>query len=213
MAWSTICRPKAEGGLGIKNCGLFNRALLYKWTWRFLSEEDPLWFQFLSFKYGDIKALIMGSAFHCIESKISLWWRDLQLVLRFFCDNSNWFCRCITCKLGSGNSIDFWRDCWIGQEPLSRQFFVMFDFFYRDLGWNSVGLDFGLMRIGLRILLDPVCHCCKEFLQLKRIIYTICWLVFFLQRVCTTNSFGGSIQATFLSKWPIVFCSLLCPLM
>lgn len=40
MAWSTICLLKSEGGLGVKHHDLFNRAILCKWGWRILVEDD-----------------------------------------------------------------------------------------------------------------------------------------------------------------------------
>lgn len=42
VSWEKICRPKVEGGLGIRDWGEFNIALLSKWRWRFLTEKDSL---------------------------------------------------------------------------------------------------------------------------------------------------------------------------
>lgn len=39
-AWSEICRPKAEGGLGIRDLGDVNMALLSSTGWRILTEEE-----------------------------------------------------------------------------------------------------------------------------------------------------------------------------
>src|ERR1044072_8712238 len=43
VKWDYICWPKSEGGLGIKDWGLFNTALLGKWRWRFFNDEGSLW--------------------------------------------------------------------------------------------------------------------------------------------------------------------------
>lgn len=40
IRWEEVCRPKKDGGLGIKNLQLFNSALLYKWVWRFYTESE-----------------------------------------------------------------------------------------------------------------------------------------------------------------------------
>ncbi|CAK8532022.1 unnamed protein product [Lathyrus sativus] len=33
VSWKTICKSKEEGGLGVKDLGMFNKALLEKWWW------------------------------------------------------------------------------------------------------------------------------------------------------------------------------------
>jgi len=52
VKWETICKPKEEGGLGIKDLKRFNYALLGKWKWRLGKEERGLWSDILFSKYG-----------------------------------------------------------------------------------------------------------------------------------------------------------------
>ena len=40
------------GGLGIRNLSKFNKALLGKWNWRFSMEENSVWRNIISLKYG-----------------------------------------------------------------------------------------------------------------------------------------------------------------
>lgn len=42
VSWDKICSPMREGGLGVKNLGMFNKALLGKWVWRFFKDKDNL---------------------------------------------------------------------------------------------------------------------------------------------------------------------------
>ncbi|GJS55834.1 hypothetical protein Tco_0629196 [Tanacetum coccineum] len=41
--WSTICRPKDQGGLGLKNLQIWNQALLGKHVWNIAIKKDTLW--------------------------------------------------------------------------------------------------------------------------------------------------------------------------
>src|SRR4051812_21592298 len=45
--WDIICRPKEQGGLGIKNLEVKNRCLLSKWLYRLSAETEGMWVQIL----------------------------------------------------------------------------------------------------------------------------------------------------------------------
>ncbi|RVW69522.1 Aspartic proteinase-like protein 2 [Vitis vinifera] len=55
VRWSIVCDDKGKGGLGVKSLGLFNKALLGKWAWRFANEKMALWNQVIGRKYGEEK--------------------------------------------------------------------------------------------------------------------------------------------------------------
>ena len=42
IAWSKVCKPKKQGGLGILDTGTHNKALLMKNVFKFLNKEDPM---------------------------------------------------------------------------------------------------------------------------------------------------------------------------
>ena len=50
--WAVVCLEKQNGGLGIKNLSVLNKALLGKWSWRFVCERNPLWKRVIVGKYG-----------------------------------------------------------------------------------------------------------------------------------------------------------------
>lgn len=68
LSWSSVCKPTDIGGLGIKDLSLFNKSLLGKWRWRFLSEPDHLWCQVIKAKY-------LGNS----NMRESMWWRDVKV--------------------------------------------------------------------------------------------------------------------------------------
>jgi len=47
-----LCKSKQEDDLGIKDIWKFNAALLAKWKWRLVSEEERKWKDLLVSKYG-----------------------------------------------------------------------------------------------------------------------------------------------------------------
>ena len=43
VAWKDICKPKNQGGLGLKPLRLMNEALMIKHLWNVISKKDSLW--------------------------------------------------------------------------------------------------------------------------------------------------------------------------
>ncbi|GKA96677.1 RNA-directed DNA polymerase, eukaryota [Tanacetum coccineum] len=48
VKWSKVLAAKKHGGLGVSSYYALNRALLFKWVWRFISQDNSLWFHFVS---------------------------------------------------------------------------------------------------------------------------------------------------------------------
>ena len=46
VKWKVVCLDKKKRGL-IKNLSFFNKALLGKWSWRYMNEREALWNQII----------------------------------------------------------------------------------------------------------------------------------------------------------------------
>lgn len=117
VKWEACCKERVKGGLGIKNIEKFNKALVGKWLWRVLSEKDKLWVRVLEAKYG------RGEQWFQREGRIrgSVWWCDLRKICQLDV-NSGWMENKLCRKVGNGENIKFWEECWIGQESLKIKF-------------------------------------------------------------------------------------------
>ena len=52
IKWETVCLPKENEGLGIKDIPTFDLALLAKWKWNLFQHQGELWARVLESKYG-----------------------------------------------------------------------------------------------------------------------------------------------------------------
>ena len=52
VSWKVVGRAKNKGGLGIGRLKEKNKALLFKWLWRFPLEQDEIWTKVIRSKYG-----------------------------------------------------------------------------------------------------------------------------------------------------------------
>lgn len=48
VSWKEVCKPKRNGGIGIKRIKDVNEALLLKWLWRFGHDNGNLWRQVIA---------------------------------------------------------------------------------------------------------------------------------------------------------------------
>ncbi|GJZ65686.1 RNA-directed DNA polymerase, eukaryota [Tanacetum coccineum] len=57
ISWKKVLASKKYGGLGVSSFFAFNRAILFKWIWRFLSQGSSLWARCIKSIYGDRGAI------------------------------------------------------------------------------------------------------------------------------------------------------------
>ncbi|KAJ9691214.1 hypothetical protein PVL29_013405 [Vitis rotundifolia] len=117
VRWSIVCEDKSKGDLGVKSLGLFNKALLGKWAWRFANEKKALWNQVIRRKYGEeIEGWRSCENREAFEVGM---WKAInkvgQLVTPFF-----------GFEVGDGKNVRFWKDKWCGTSPLSKAFPSLF---------------------------------------------------------------------------------------
>ncbi|RVW41542.1 LINE-1 reverse transcriptase-like [Vitis vinifera] len=117
VKWSIVCLDKRSGGLGVKNLGAFNRALLGKWVWRFANERKALWNQVIRGKYGEER----GGWRSCEPREaygLGLWKAISKMghkVTPF-----------VGFVVGDGEKVKFWKDKWCETIPLSEVFPSLF---------------------------------------------------------------------------------------
>jgi hypothetical protein len=118
VKWDVICRPKKEGGLGVRDLRLVNISLLAKWKWKLLSRDVELWKEVVVARYGmDVVGKRRLGELDVTRTG-SAWWRDLCLIDK----DSGWFDGAIGKKVGNGNLTSFWNEHWIGDQSLRQKF-------------------------------------------------------------------------------------------
>ncbi|KAM6556293.1 hypothetical protein CsatB_003312 [Cannabis sativa] len=101
-AWDHLCLPKSRGGLGFCKTGEMNKALLAKWGWALLNEDQSLCCQVLSAKY--LRGKIF---FECsFKSSYSWFWKNVVRTKDILKKGA--------CKLIlNGKEINIWEDPWV----------------------------------------------------------------------------------------------------
>ncbi|GKV12840.1 hypothetical protein SLEP1_g23934 [Rubroshorea leprosula] len=121
VKWDEVCKDKERGGLGVKDLGKLNFALLGKWWGRIVSEERGLWKKVICEKYGiegehSCNWLRGGFNFG------SLWWRDTCRLDTIAVEKHGWLANGFKIKVGGGELVKFWWDIWSGGESIANKF-------------------------------------------------------------------------------------------
>ncbi|GJV60043.1 RNA-directed DNA polymerase, eukaryota, partial [Tanacetum coccineum] len=105
-----VLASKKKGGLGVSSYFALNRALLLKWVWRFVSQDDSLWFRVIQAVHGD------KIDSHSVR-KVSIWSSILKEVQVLKSSGFDFLSYCSK-RIGDGQSTSFWKETWIGDIPL-----------------------------------------------------------------------------------------------
>jgi hypothetical protein len=118
VKWDMICRPKKEGGLGVRDLRLVNISLLAKWRWKLLTRDNDVWKDVVVARYG-LDVLGKKNLGEIDVTRLgSTWWKDICTLDK----DSLWFINGIGKKLGNGQSTMFWNEVWIGNQSLRHMF-------------------------------------------------------------------------------------------
>ncbi|GKV19324.1 hypothetical protein SLEP1_g29604 [Rubroshorea leprosula] len=124
VGWDSVCKSKEEGGLGVKNLGIFNVALLGKWRWRLLEEENALWRRVIEAKYKVNRINEWRGGEWDVHG--SSWWKELWRLDTMGSDSEGWLSENIEKVVREGSKTLFWLDKWAGPIPLKSRFNRLF---------------------------------------------------------------------------------------
>nr|GEX15696.1 ribonuclease H-like domain-containing protein [Tanacetum cinerariifolium] len=85
IGWNMVLTSKKNGGLCVSSFFAHNRALLFKWVWRFLTDGSSLWTRFIKAIFGNKGALDT----HKLIPRRSLW-QDVILAIHSLQSKDRW---------------------------------------------------------------------------------------------------------------------------
>ncbi|XP_042479723.1 uncharacterized protein LOC122060672 [Macadamia integrifolia] len=110
IKWDALCKPKEEGGLGIRRLKDTNKAMLCKLVWR-IKHEKTVANSFLKARFikndGSLKKGVSSS----IVSGVKKVWSFVE-------ENQRWI-------IGNGNLVNFWKDKWWGPKSVLEELQIM----------------------------------------------------------------------------------------
>ncbi|GJW07510.1 RNA-directed DNA polymerase, eukaryota, reverse transcriptase zinc-binding domain protein [Tanacetum coccineum] len=115
--WSKALASKKNGGLGVSSFFAYNRALLFKWVWRFFTDGSSLWSSFIKALFGNHGALENSLQTHPRST-----WIDIINAIKSLNDKGINLSYFIRKKIGNGENTSFWDDIWLRDIAFKDQF-------------------------------------------------------------------------------------------
>nr|GFB57704.1 RNA-directed DNA polymerase, eukaryota, reverse transcriptase zinc-binding domain protein [Tanacetum cinerariifolium] len=116
VRWDQALASHEKRGLNIGSLKAFNLALLQKWRWRFTTNPNLLWVKLIKAIHG-FEAGFDGKG--CATSGI---WSTIVGSTNYLHSRNFLPKDILKCHPGNGNKIRFWKDHWIGDEPLCSKY-------------------------------------------------------------------------------------------
>ena len=112
VKWSNILASLNKGGLGVGSLKAFNMSLLLKWRWRLFQNPNALWVQVVKAIHGNEAGIDLRG---CQTNGV---WSSIVGTINHLHSSGIIPLNSIRFKVGDGSSIRFWKDTWLGDDPL-----------------------------------------------------------------------------------------------
>ena len=107
--WEKLIRPKADGGMGLKDLRQFNLAMLAKQGWRLVQDQESFLSRCFKARYFP-----RCSFLEAIDSpNSSFTWKSILAAKPLIQRGSCW-------RVGNGTSVQALRDAWIPNYPTNK---------------------------------------------------------------------------------------------
>ncbi|KAG2312978.1 hypothetical protein Bca52824_024535 [Brassica carinata] len=107
VSWADICKPKREGGLGLRRLEEFEQVFNLKRVWIFFSEPGSLWVAWL---HSNVFA--RSCYWSIVDSQ------RLSPTVRTMIRAKDIVAEFLRCSIGDGRAESFWYDYWTDMGPL-----------------------------------------------------------------------------------------------
>lgn len=117
-----VCLPKEKRGLRIKDITYFNKSLMLKWKWRFITDEVALWKGILEHMYSapssSLALAVMSNDGVGGRKYDYIWWRHIISLGYDKEKSSDLFVGNILGTLSDRRRISFWHYKWFPNQSL-----------------------------------------------------------------------------------------------
>ncbi|GJT88088.1 RNA-directed DNA polymerase, eukaryota [Tanacetum coccineum] len=117
VQWSKALASKDNGGLGISSLFALNRGLIFKWVWRFVSQENSLWARVIKAVHGKD-----GSIGVNVKNVSNSVWLNIIREINVLSEKGINLMNQLRIKLGNGEMTHFWDDNWCEGGRLKDRF-------------------------------------------------------------------------------------------
>lgn len=107
--WNTVCKSREKGGLGVKDIEMMNLALLNKWKWRIMSEQEIVLSNILIIRYRNLVFKVLIEDKSVLLNKDSIWMRGLVMSDNYVVNLANRFAGAVLCYVKNGAGTAFWH--------------------------------------------------------------------------------------------------------
>ena len=102
LPWDSLCQAMNSGGLGFRELGSFNEALLAKQVWQLMHNKTSLFYKVFKTKYFPHCSVLDAQ----LNARSSFAWKSIMGAREVIKKGSIW-------RIGNGDHIQIWGERWL----------------------------------------------------------------------------------------------------